>query len=316
MNIQAIKSLYTYLESQQTAQQFLHHCYQKLPDVDADVKSYENCTTFMYYLRHGKLFYESGQVQHIALKPILLFYGMAHLLKACLITKRPDYPESTTILAHGVSTRKRKKRDYNFLQDEVKLQHNGLFRYFSEHLFQVTTFPFEKIQMESLLKLIPELTTLFHFHQDESMVHVGKMGDDTLRFPTSLLDQYHLTEKAFIQRIKPYLGVMINQTSDKKSMILQLKQPLRDFKGPFFFNLHEQIYFPANRDHFIPLHEVMIHYLLLYNLSMLSRYEAEWWGDLIVTKSDSDYPFIEQFLETTAKKIPILLGRELFLMLD
>ncbi len=53
---------------------------------------------------------------------MLLFYGMSQLFKACLLTIDPNYPESTTVLAHGVTTRKRKKQGYQFLEDEVKVQ--------------------------------------------------------------------------------------------------------------------------------------------------------------------------------------------------
>lgn len=314
MNIKEIEAFYTYLGSQQTAQQFLEHCYKKLPDVQADIKSYDNCQAFLYYLSHGKQFYDSSQEQSIILKPLLLFYGMTHLIKACLLTKRPDYPESTSLLAHGVSTRKRKKRDYSFLEDEVKLQHNGLFPYFSEHLFQTKAFPTEKVMMEDLLKLIPELTSLFHFHEEVSMAKVGHAGGNSLTFPRYLLDRYHLTERAFLQRIQALIGKDYETYSEGDKISLQLQQPLTQLKHPFYVDLKSDIYFPASRNYFISMDEVMIHYLLLYNLSMLSRYEAEWWGDLIVTKSTVDYPFIEQFLHITTKKIPILLGRDLLFM--
>src|SRR5699024_12553854 len=41
------------------SQQYLHQCYQKLNIDDAERKSYENCTTFLYYLEHGHQFYKN-----------------------------------------------------------------------------------------------------------------------------------------------------------------------------------------------------------------------------------------------------------------
>ncbi len=41
---------------------------------------------------------------------------------------------------------------------------------------------------------------------------------------------------------------------------------------------------------------------------MVSRYETEWWGELITTKPNIDHPFIVDFLHHTSKKIPLLLG--------
>lgn len=315
MNQKDIDAFYIYLNSQQTARQYLNHCYQLLPDVDAEAKSYENCTAFMYYLEHGKIFYENGKKLDIVLQPMLFFYGMTHLLKACLLTKRPDYPESTSILAHGASTRKRKKKDYTFLSDEVKVQQHGLLPYFSEHLFALKRLPFEKIEMRELLGLIPELSQLFQLAGETKLINIGKLGDTILHFPSDILDNYHLTQHAFLQRIKPYIGEIMTVKTTFSTIQLQLSNPIQLVNGPFFLNQEQEIYFPASRDNFLPIPEIIIHYLLLYNLSMLSRYEAEWWGDLLVAKPEIDFPFISGFLELTAEKIPFMLGKLLYQML-
>ncbi|MBC5638362.1 YaaC family protein [Ornithinibacillus sp. BX22] len=305
-----IQSFYTYLQSQQTAQKYLYHCYLQLEDVDAERKSYENCNVFMYCLNHGKEYYRAGEQLDLVLKPVMFFYGMAHLLKACLLTKRPDYPESTSVLAHGVSARKRKKKDYSFLEDEVKLQHKGLFPYFSQHLFGIKQLPFEKITMRSLFSLIPELITYFALEQDQSLIPIGKRGDRLIRIPKEVCDHYHMTENALIKRMKDYLSFQESQI-DSESITIHLTDTLIQTVSPFQMDLDGMIYLPTDRQLFFPLSEIMVHYLLLYNLSMLSRYEAEWWGELLATKPDADYPFISSFLTITQKKIPLLIGEYL-----
>lgn len=85
-------------------------------------KSFENCYPFIYYLEHGKNYYELYKTAPFSIQPMLLFYGISQLFKACLLTIDPNYPESTTVLAHGVTTRKQKKQGYQFLEDEVKVQ--------------------------------------------------------------------------------------------------------------------------------------------------------------------------------------------------
>ncbi|SFB29704.1 YaaC-like Protein [Lentibacillus halodurans] len=305
-----IMEFFTYLQSQHTAQQYLQGCYEELDGIDASVKSFENCNQFMHYLDHGVRFYENGKRLETLLQPMLFFYGMVHLLKAALLTIRPHYPESTAILAHGVSSRKRKKRDYTFLDDEVKIQHNGLYPYFSEHLFLVKESPFEKIKMAQLFALIPEMTPLFTFHQQQNMMAVGNPGTMHLQFPASVLDNYHLTANAFIKRIKPFLPNIDYTETKGKAIHVFLKDPFRPKeKSPFFTDrAYRAIYFPVHRSHYLPISEIMVHYLLLYNLSMLCRYESEWWGDLLAAKPDMDYPFIKQFLNITAEKIPFMLG--------
>lgn len=308
-----INDFYTYLNSQQTAQHYLLNCYKEIPGIDAEAKSYENCNAFMYYLDHGYRFYESGKKVDLFARPVLFFYGMVHLLKACLLTKRPEYPESTTLLAHGASTRKRKKKNYTFMMDEVKIQHNGLFPYFSEHLFSFKQLSFEKVKMEKLFALIPEMDNLFTFRKKKRMIAVSTVGSCFFQFPTHLLDSYHLTAKAFQKRIEPHLPKIKMFKVNGSEIQIEVIKPLLESNGPFSFHtVNKGIYFPVDREHFMSISEVMVHYLLLYNLSMLCRYEAEWWGDLLTAKSEIDYPFIVHFLNCTAEKVPFLLGTELY----
>lgn len=304
--------LYTFLRSQQTAQTYLRNSYHKLEIKNADTKGFENSNPFMYYLEHGLQFYQIGEHTPLLAKPILLFYGMTHLIKACLLTKRPEYPESTTLLSHGVTARKRKKKNYSFLEDEVKIQKTGLFPYFAEHLYEQQHMPFEKICMEDLFSLIPEMTSIFSFKKESNLIPIGSLQSNFLSFPTSILDSFHVTEKAFINKIKPYLPEIDDMDIDQNSIQLKLRKSITKSHGPFFIHMENKtIYFPKNRELFLPISEVMIHYLLLYNLSMICRYETEWWGELLATKFDIDYPLIVHFLSITSKKIPFILENEL-----
>lgn len=313
MQLDTIQNLYHYLHSHQTARHYLQGCYEKLPNIDAEAKSYENCTPFMHELAHAHEFYQQAQTTKPLIQPILLFYGMVHLLKAVLLTRRPFYPETTAMLAHGVSARKRKKKSYTFLQDEVRPQLHGLFPYIAEHLFSMRQLSFEKISMQRLLRLVPELAPLFHLEGKKSMVAVGNTRESrTLSFPLQLLDTYHLTANAFIQRIQMHLPATASIDQTSSDLKLHLTEPLVEEQGAFFIHQDGRIFFPVERDDYLPISEVLIHYLLLYNLSMLSRYEAEWWGELVNTKTDLEYPLIIQFMNTTAKKMPLLLGKMLW----
>ncbi|WP_226038308.1 YaaC family protein [Aquibacillus saliphilus] len=308
---QDISNFLVYLKSAHTSQKYLKNCYIQNQIQDPEKRSYQNCYRFLYYLEHGQAFYQSGIKSDIVIKPILFFYGMVHLLKACLLTKRPDYPENTAMLSHGVSTRKLKKQQYAFLNDEIKIQHKGLFPYFSKYLFEVNQLPFQKINMNQLLAAIPELNDLFMHHRGSGkLTKIGYLKESILTFDSSLLDSYHITETNFINKLTNYLVGIESNLNDKDKIMITLSKPLSpSSKGPFFFHASEEaFYFPKSRHYFSTSHEVMNHYLLLYNLSMISRYETEWWGDLLHTLPTEDYPFIQQFLTVTSTKVPTLLG--------
>lgn len=308
-----IQSLYTLLQSQRTVQTFLRACYEPMEDVDAETKSYDNCNAFMYYIEHGLHFYESGKHSSIIVQPVMYFYGMVHLLKALLLTERPYYPETTKVLAHGVSTRKRKKQQYTFLEDEVKVQLHGLFTYVSRYLFSIKNIVSKKYTMYGLLSLIPEMNSLFYWDSQEKMIRVGTIHSTQLTFPNDILDHYHLTEKAFLQQLTDHLPEINDTHIRSKKIFIDLSHPIKHSYGPFYIHLNEQaVYFPKQRSHIQAFPEIMIHYLILYNISMLCRYETEWWGELIATKPDVDFPFIKHFLQHTADKIPYFIGYKLF----
>ncbi len=306
------------LHAANTTQHLLQKCYEKAAVTDADKKSYENSYPFIYYLEHGQNYYQLSQNAPLSIKPVLLFYGMVQLLKACLLTVDPQYPESTSVLAHGVSTRKRKKQSYEFFHDEVKVQKNGLFSHFSERMFHVKQMEGEKFTMEQLFKRIPELQNLFTLHFQKNLyIETPITTQNTLSIPTEALDSYHMTSRRFvdfIENILPFSTTHVNETTDGKdsgSIALQIKKenyllPLAS--SPLLYHLYEDTYYlPKERELLSFFPEIMTHYLLLYNLSMISRYETEWWSELLHSYSSNDYPFIRQFLAISADKVPFLL---------
>lgn len=291
--------------SAEYCQNFLKTCYLKNNIANPDAKSYENCYSFLYYLEHGQIYYQQAEKSPLIIKPILLFYGLVHLVKACILTIDPAYPESTAVLAHGVSTRKRKKQNYLFFQDEVKIQKNGLFPYMSEKMFHMKHLEGEKIVMEDLLQLIPELNDLFLFHENKrTFERIHKDGDQFI-ISESVLDFYHMTRNRF----KEFLTVKMGRNIEffEEGIRFKLQHGVSN-AILLKFNLDGGCWaFPLQKNQLFHFPELLIHYLLLYNLSMIARYETEWWSELTKMMPNRDYPFIEFFLQITQKKGPFLI---------
>lgn len=309
---------YTSFHSAATTQKLLEKCYSFKKIDHANQKSYENCYPFIYYLEHGQCYYKLANDAPLSIKPVLLFYGMVQLIKACLLTVDPEYPESTTVLAHGVSTRKRKKQSYEFFHDEVKIQKNGLFTHFSEKMFHMKHLDGEKYSMEHLLKRIPELNNLFYFtFTKKPSIKITTMNNQILTIPNDFLDSIHMTEDRFITYIQSILPIDLTNldtaNNDNKFHFIGNGDLNPLHCSPLLFHLYEDAYYlPIKREFHTCLPEIIVHYLLLYNLSMISRYETEWWSELLHTHSNIDYPFIQQFLSVTAIKVPYLLLLFLF----
>ncbi|MGE8207769.1 YaaC family protein [Heyndrickxia sp. NPDC080065] len=296
-----------FYQSAEITQKFLHNCYKKSLIEKAEMKSYENCYPFMYFLQHGEIYYSQAEKAPTPIKPVLLFYGLIHLIKACLLTVDPNYPETTSVLAHGVSSRKKKKQQYQFMNDEIKIQKMGLCSHFANKMFHVKHLEGEKILMRDLFFQIPELDDCFSFNQETNMIHINSVNK-MYYIPKKVLDRYHLTFESFIRFLKQNNSIdLLSANSDKHNLILQTIDHTKPSLPFRYHMIKKNICLPNKLTKYMFHPELIIHYLLLYNLSMIARYETEWWCELLKTTPTNDYPFIKTFLSITANKSPFLI---------
>ncbi|WP_421382469.1 YaaC family protein [Bacillus salacetis] len=289
--------------SAEMAQKYLKKCYQKLSLKEADVQSYNNCYPFIYYLEQGELYFKQALITPLSIQPILLFYGYIHLIKACVLTLDPFYPQNTSVLAHGVTSRKRKKQQYSFLKDEIKIQKNGLLSHFAQEMFHVKHLEAEKFQMGELLSIIPEMNDTFKMVLDKRTHFSLSQQDGTFSFSDEILDHYHMSEERFIQFLKEKTEDGIEVREGRQLLVKGRQGEL----PPIRLNIrNNQFSLPIDRSEAYTLPEPIIHYLLLYNLSMIARYETEWWSELLKSNSTNDYPIIKNFLSLSLEKPPVL----------
>lgn len=298
--------------SASNVQTYLRKCYQKQGVEQSEQKSFENCYPFIYYIEHGQIYYEQSEMAPLLIKPILSFYGLVHLIKAAILTVDPNYPETTSVLAHGVSARKRKKQQYSFFNDEVKLQKSGLFPFMAEKMFHMKHLEGEKTTMENLLKQLPELEVLFKKLESNSLFLEIKKKNDQFIIPAAVIEQYHMSESRFLEFLSSKsLSPLIKEESIESISFHFKNKQIADHK-PIRYDLSRQTYhIPVLKDSLATFPELLVHYLLLYNLSMIARYETEWWSELIKMMPNNDYPFIKSFLNISSKKGPYLVHQYL-----
>ncbi|TGB01288.1 YaaC family protein [Halobacillus salinus] len=222
-------TILTYLQVTSHTRPFLKKCYDKQEHPKSDHHAYQNAERFIHGLILGEDFWKAAASTSLSVQPLLYYYGLNHMIKSCLLTVDPGYPATAKVLAHGLSTRKRKKQHYRFLEDDIRIQPHGLFPYASWHLFGFQSAQ-EKISMDELLRPLPTM------------------------------------------------------------------QDLYGLKGTSFSKTEEE--WPA----------LMTYFAVLYNLSMLVRYEGEWWGEMQQMRDRDDYVFIVHFLRSAAVEIPTLVS--------
>ncbi|WP_069840450.1 YaaC family protein [Bacillus sp. F56] len=292
--------------SVESTQKFLEKVYVSNGIDDAKKNSFKNSERFIYFLKHAESFYKQAAYSPLEIKPILLFYGMAQLIKACLITRDPHYPSHTSVLAHGVTTRKRKKQNYCFSDDEVKIQRNGLCVHFMKHLFGQSDVVDERYTMKKLLMGIPELSDIFYFQQKEHFMTKVEKDKNKIFVPEEVAIDYKMSDSRFAE----YMSHHFQWSFEKKNEHGLLFEISPQDKEPWMstsllFDMEKnQYYIPSQREQFLRLPEMTIHYLILYNVGMIARYETEWWYELLTQHISDDYVLIQQFLLVTEKKFP------------
>lgn len=194
------------------------------------------------------------------------------------------------------------------MHDEVKLQKNGLLATLFTKIFQTDTLPFDRISMDALLIRIPELNDIFKKIKRISAFIPITINKQQGSVHLSILDHLKVSERRFIEFFSTYPSIDNVEIKQKTNITFEVKEPPTPWKcSPFYFHMTENYVLPSRKELYDSVHEVISHYLLLYNLSMICRYETEWWSELFYTFESEDLTFIQAFLEITASKVPILL---------
>jgi len=305
-----------YLSSAETSQRFLYEKYEKNKVENPTKMSFENCYPFIYYIDQGKSFFTNASNAALNIKPILLFYGLSFLIKACLLTTDPHYPDSSQVLAHGVSTRKRKKQNYSYMEDDIKLQKHGLFPHFSDKMFHMKHLDGTKYTIEMILKEIPELASfLSNWDSTFRKIEVPILGAGKFKLTDEILDTFKMTKDRMLHFLQEKSNAPIHiQKTDLSFDFFIDEKPLEHIELlPFRFDIEDQKYYIFNRVSELSFfNELTIHYLILFHLSMIARYEVEWWSELLYQKPGIEYPLIVRYLTIAEKKVPFLINQYLF----
>lgn len=288
---------------------FLQNSYHHQHFEQIKTKSYRNCDAFMSYLEHGQKHYEVSATTPLEIQPLLLFYGLSQLIKACLLIADPAYPQTAAVLAHGVSARKLKKQHYTFFEDTIRVQKKGLFTHVAGTLFHLPPLEGTKYSMGDLLARVPDLNRLFADVCGEPPFYEMTYAEPgMLTFPAAILDDMHMTGSRFRRFLKTRTDIAVIGTEQNQQVLgIEPDQLPRDWPVA----LSGAPYIPRTHAHYDMLPELLVHFLLLYNLSMICRYETEWWRDLFHHGSRNDLSFIEAFLHNTQEKGPWLTARYL-----
>ncbi|WP_050009210.1 YaaC family protein [Caldalkalibacillus thermarum] len=332
-----MKQLLLFFANESQAKQHLFRCYRQLTDEkEAERLAYANTFKFIYFLKQGETYFTEAEQCARMVKPLLLFYGMASFKKALILLYDPEYPKTTRVLQHGLTTRKKKKLDYLFSADEVKMQKDGLLPYFSKRVLKQPLIINEKYKVKTLLSQCPELQNSCQLlFQTQTFIPVEvpfmptqlkenrcpiKINPRDLRALSIDLDHLqHLLgdNKYTIERID----------QEKEMVVVKLLAAEKGNKGfvqswadvQIQDGIHPRLSLDYQGQFHLyvgPLpsitHEFIIYHMVMYVLSMLCRYDTEAWGELLFSFGSQELFVIDEFLTLVQRKYPNLILNHLF----
>ncbi len=300
---------YRYLETEPTARKYLASKYAQFGIEHPERHAFHQSNRFLYTLKQARAYYHAANYSDLLIKPLLLFYGCINLLKALLISFDPSYPQNSKMLQHGATTRKIKRNPYVLLEDEVRPQKEGLFNVLSKKFRH--PFVNDHYTVYQLFSYLPGLSSDFcktverqfwrevelTVDRDDLILTFPDVADGMLLYsPPTFLDvlnrfspdnlKFQLASNHLVHHEKAHLKAI--------RFPRKLQQELS--KHPLFSHRPNGIYFWNYSSEEHPLPDWATHYLLLYLLGMLCRYETAWWGELVLSHSYAEIYLVEQFL--------------------
>jgi hypothetical protein len=280
-------NLFLKLKNEEWARKFLQQKYEDASFKEPGVLAYKNVQSFVAYIRQACSLFQTAGACDQWMQPLLLYYGMMDFFKAWILTKDPDYPKSTAVLRHGLSTRKRKKEPFRFSQDEIRIQKEGLFPYLAE-LMELPVSAGDSYRVKELLGFLPELQPTYRaiFGECTWFPVDWIPASSLLIVPEKILDQCHLAPSSFVEKLNAQSGEIRFSLHHQEQGALYLNC----FASGPPHRLHPWIKKNKKGDHYLytgnhrphPLPRVISLMMLCFSMSMLCRYDPPLWEEIML----------------------------------
>jgi hypothetical protein len=297
--VKEIWSRLGYFESKYNCKQFLE---SKFPNSDEDL--IETANNLAYSMSSAKEYYEAAERVTILTRPLLIFYGMTLLSKIVFIATHGKKSPSSS---HGLQ----KVKEWNcaFPELSVEIGKDGTFPQFhgcfcNESLLHL------KLSVKELLSLIPEVKTEFEtvFGEKSRALKILRERRGIALVDTEL-DKYGDLE-SFFNRIPALQDRYMMKSFQRMPERINLWERSSQVANPAVRSIsgEEYIILPLERNgKILTIPEMSSHFLIMYLLGMLSRYQPEEWGKTIRGEASGEIYLVQKLLEITKRKFPNLI---------
>ncbi|SFX31275.1 YaaC-like Protein [Thermoactinomyces sp. DSM 45891] len=310
-----------YFENELIARDFLKEKYSQLDVEHPDRLSFRNVTPFLIYIRQARQIFQSAHEITNWMKPTHLYYGMMSLLKALILTVDPFYPQNSHVLKHGISTKKKKKELFRFFYDDIRVQKDGLFPHYQALFSSHYRADYSPIQ---LMQMIPDIQDTVYkitqYHHFLPVVVEDNQENVLITLPDTILEQYKFSRERFVEWLnsKSCEGLfrLVDVEGEKAKNHFQVTWSGKQdqvIQHPYLYQNKKGDYFVWIRNNHLvePVPEMEAEYLLLFSLSMLSRYEPPLWAEVMDATTSMEGILIQELLHIVQRKFPNLMLNQL-----
>jgi len=315
-----------YFESQHNCTQYLKSKFTlskgKLEEISRELA---------YAIRTAEEYYHASNQVSILTQPLQIYYCMIHLSKSLFLA---TYGKKSPSQSHGLQ--KVGRWNEKVLVDMcVKVLKDGTFPQlhscYRKDKLRGTTF-----RIGELFSLVPELKASFE--------SVYKQKSNALRMIRPLKNVVHIIDPdlkkyGFILETKTTKDYEEGQKHNSEILSripgISEKYDISDTIKPFWApnalflrekwrseNIEDSSILAVSAEEYflmglqkgeklVTLPELSSHFLIMYVLGMLSRYEPMKWGEIVKGEKSGDIYVIQKFLETIERKFPNLILNEL-----
>lgn len=226
-----------------------------------------------YYITQAKEYYLSARDSSVLTRPTLLYYGASCLVKALIVAKRCHEDMST---GHGMQVFKSNADD---LMDLRICPRKGTFLQLCQVLEneEIDIIKSIDFNLEDLLSLIPELNEDFEniFNKKSLAIKVDRKKDEDGEYLLYEGDYFSdvSIQKNYFDNIPNFYKNYFHPSFFSNGMSC-FKKPLSDNDIVLRNIMGEEFLVSSlqSGENYIYLSQISVHFLILYLLSMLSRY--------------------------------------------
>lgn len=277
------------------------HILRKLHPDASSTQLYESAAKVAASARQAAAYEASSNHVAFTIQPLLRYYTVLHWMKTLLFLKDLSFPSSSSVLQHGISVRRAKRQPYRWPYETAYVYKDGVLQSFCALACPNMQLP-SRFVVGDLLGTLPHvsrhLSSVYERFQHAYHIEAGVFNAlNTEYVPRKIASNANLTVDQWkAQYLEAAPGfeetTQTTETLSQEDPPTLIRLPAPSQGHPWAVSDDSRRYMLDNS--WYP--QWICHFVLLYTLSALSRYNPIEWSDVVTWNNEPDAFFVREYL--------------------